>query len=173
MPAPHGRRVPGLPAVYDRKADRYKYYVTMTRCAARMRATDSQICRKRRLCTDERRSEAETEYVLMSDASSPRGVRRVRPAPPHISAPQKVSICGVPYLMQIVDGGVLFSKKSSFYQTSGRFMFAFRNRLWWLEHAESAFGHVSAVHLQRMHELLCEKIGSDHEDFPLRFKTTL
>ena len=109
----------------------------------------------------------------MRDASSRRGARRGKPAPQHVSQPQNVSICGVPYLMQIVDGGVLFSKKSGFYKSAGRFMFAYRNRLWWLEHAESTFGHVSAVHLQRMHELLCEKIGSDHEDFPLRFKSTL
>lgn len=106
----------------------------------------------------------------MRDASSPRGLRRATPAPQHVSQPLKVSICGVPYLMQIVDGGVLFSKKSDFYQSSGRFMFAYRNRLWWLEHSESTFGHVSAIHLQGMHALLCEKIGSDHEEFPLQFK---
>lgn len=109
----------------------------------------------------------------MRDASGPRELRRGKPVSAHVSPPQKVSICGVPYLMQIVDGGVLFSKKSQFHEASGRFMFSYRNRLWWLDHSESTFGHVSAVHLQGMHKLLCEKIGSDHENFPLRFKNVL
>lgn len=108
----------------------------------------------------------------MRDSSGPHGLRAEKTAVRHVSQPQKVSVCGVPYLMQIVDGGVLFSKKSVS-ETSGRFMFAYRNRLWWLEHSESTFGHVSAIHLRRMHELLCEKIGSDHDDFPLRFKSAV
>jgi len=107
------------------------------------------------------------------DASSQRRLRRDTPARAHVSQPRKVDVCGVPYLIQIVDGGVLFSKKSSYYDSAGRFMFAYRNGLWWLEHSESTFGHVSALHLGRMHEILCESIGRDHEDFPLRFKSEI
>jgi hypothetical protein len=88
---------------------------------------------------------------------------------------KRVNVCGVPYMMTIVDGGVLFSNKSGFYGVSGRFMFEYRGHLWYLMHSESTFGEVPVCHLARMAELLAKYIGSDHTEadgsvFTLQFK---
>lgn len=83
---------------------------------------------------------------------------------------RKVTICGVPHEMQIVDGGVLFSNKSGFWGVSGRFVWEFRSHLWYLVACETTFGKVAGCHLTRMHELLTEHIGGDHEQFDLQFK---
>jgi hypothetical protein len=76
---------------------------------------------------------------------------------------RKVSICGVPYTMTIVDGGVLFSNKCGFYGVSGRFMFSRRSMLWYLDHSESTWGSVAVAHLVAMHELIAKHIAEDHE----------
>lgn len=76
---------------------------------------------------------------------------------------KRISICGVPYTMDIVDGGVLFSNKSGFYGVSGRFMFSRKSWLWYLDHSESTWGSVPSCHLVRMHELLAEHIAGDNE----------
>lgn len=86
-----------------------------------------------------------------------------------------VSVCGVPYKMAIVDGGVLFSNKSGFYGVSGRFMFEYRGHLWYLMHTESTFGNVAMCHLRSMHDLIEQHIGGDHMEadgstFELKFK---
>lgn len=83
---------------------------------------------------------------------------------------RKVTICGVPHEMSIVDGCVLFSNKSGFWGVSGRFIWEFRGLLWYLVSSEQTFGKVAGCHLARMHELLEEHIGGDHEQFELRFK---
>lgn len=86
-----------------------------------------------------------------------------------------VTVCGVPHRMTIVEGGVLFSNKAGFWGVSARYMFSYRSCLWYLNHTESTFGNVAAVHLVKMHKLLCEKIGPDHTEadgtiFSLTFK---
>lgn len=83
---------------------------------------------------------------------------------------RRVSICGVPHEMSIVDNCVLFSNKAGFWGVSARFIWVFRSHLWYLDSSESTFGNVAGVHLTRMHQLLCEKIGADHEEFPMTFK---
>ncbi len=74
--------------------------------------------------------------------------------------------------MSIVDGGVLFSDKAGFYGVTKRLMWEFRAHLWYLVASEST-GNVPGTHLKRMHELLCRHIGSDHEEFQLRFKESI
>lgn len=86
-----------------------------------------------------------------------------------------VNVCGVPYKMAIVDGGLMFSNKSGFYGVSGRFMFEYRGNLWYLLHSESTFGSVPMCHLRRMHELIKQHVSGDHceadgSKFELRFK---
>lgn len=86
-----------------------------------------------------------------------------------------ISICCVPYRMTIVEGGVVFSNRSGFYGVTGRFMFAYRSHLWYLDHSQSTWGDVAACHLVRMHERLSEYIGPDHAEadgteFKLTFK---
>lgn len=86
-----------------------------------------------------------------------------------------VSVCGVPYRMSIVDGGVMFSNKSGFWGVSGRFMFEYRHHLWYMLHAASTWDSVAACHLAKMHKLLGEHIGPDHTEadgtvFELRFR---
>lgn len=77
--------------------------------------------------------------------------------------------------MSIVDGGVMFSNKSGFWGVSGRFMFEYREHLWYLVDAQSTWDKVAACHLVSMHKKLCELIAPDHVEadgsrFMLRFK---
>lgn len=83
---------------------------------------------------------------------------------------RKVTVCGVPHEMSIVDGCVLFSNKAGFWGVSGRYVWEFRSHLWYLTTSEGTFGTVAGCHLTKMHELLMELIGGDHEEFELRFK---
>ena len=85
-----------------------------------------------------------------------------------------VVVCGVPYRMTIVDGGVLFSNKSGFSGFVSRSMFSYRNSLWYLDTSESTYGKIAAVHIVKMHRLLCDLIAPDHcesdgSKFQLRF----
>jgi hypothetical protein len=89
---------------------------------------------------------------------------------------RKVNVCGVPFEMSIVDGGVLFSNKSGFYGVSARYMWEYRGMLWYLDHIESTF-KVPGCHLVRMHELLAKHISGDHTEaggasFDLKFTPT-
>ena len=86
-----------------------------------------------------------------------------------------VSIRGVPYRMMLADGGVLFSNKSGISGLTGRYMFIYRNSLWYFDHAEATFGTLALCHLVKMHELLEQLIGRDHTEadgskFTLVFK---
>ena len=88
-----------------------------------------------------------------------------------------VSVCGVPYKMAIVDGGVLFSRKSGFYGVTGRFMFEYRVHLWYLTDNYSTFANVAVCHLCAMYDLIEQHIGGDHMEadgstFELKFKET-
>lgn len=83
---------------------------------------------------------------------------------------RNINVCGVPFTMQIVEGGVLFSNKSGFWGFSARFMWVYSSHLWYLTHSESTFGSVAAAHLVRMYELLQEHIGADHAEFELKWK---
>lgn len=82
----------------------------------------------------------------------------------------RVTVCGVPHEMSIVDGGVLFSDKSGFYGVTKRIMFTYRSDLWYVVEATSTFDNVALCHLVRMHKLLAEHIGGDHEVRQLRFR---
>ncbi len=75
---------------------------------------------------------------------------------------RKVTVCGVPHEMSIVDGGVLFSNKSGFYGVSRRIMFARRNRLWYIENAAATFDSVPLCHLVKMAKLLDIHIDANH-----------
>ena len=88
---------------------------------------------------------------------------------------REVGVCGVPHVMTIVDGGVLFSNKSGFSGYAARYMFAYRSSLWYLEEFGVVFGEVPLSHFARMHSLLAEYIGPDHTEadgtvFELTFK---
>lgn len=89
---------------------------------------------------------------------------------------REVCVCGIPYRMSIADGGVLFSNKSGLPGVNGRFIFAYRSSLWYLEHSVSTSDRVPCCHFVRMHELLEMHIGKDHaeadgSDFVLSFKS--
>lgn len=86
------------------------------------------------------------------------------------SPTRKVGVCGVPHDMTIVDGGVMFSDKAGFWGVSGRFMWEYKCHLWYLVCSEDSFGTVAGCHLKKMHELLTEMIGADHEQFELKWK---
>lgn len=73
-----------------------------------------------------------------------------------------VSVCGMPYRMYLVEGGVLFSDKSRFDGRTARFMFSYRYALWYFEESQSTYEAVPACHLATMHELLCQMIWPDH-----------
>jgi hypothetical protein len=81
-----------------------------------------------------------------------------------------ISICGVPYRLIIVGGGAIFSNKCGFYGVTNRFMFEFKEHLWYLIEMQVTFNRVPACHLSKMHEKLGEFIGRDHEEFELVFK---
>lgn len=83
---------------------------------------------------------------------------------------RKVNVCGVPFEMSIVDGGVLFSEKSGFYGVSARFMFEY-NELWYLTGVEATFPRHALCHLVKMHKLLEQHIGDDHGVTKVEFKS--
>jgi hypothetical protein len=87
-----------------------------------------------------------------------------------MSDTRKVNVCGVPFEMGIADGGVLFSNKSGFWGVSARYMWAYRSGLWYLTEVHATWNSVPGVHLIRMHTLLTEMIGREHEQFDLTFK---
>ena len=85
---------------------------------------------------------------------------------------KKVTICGVPHEMSIVDGGVMFSDKSGFWGLSSRIMFEYRSGLWYILSADSTFNKTAACHIVRMYEMLAKHIGGNHEVEELRWKQT-
>jgi hypothetical protein len=90
------------------------------------------------------------------------------------SALKRVVICGVPYTMQIVDGGVLFSEKSGFWGVSGRYVWTYRSAHWYLDTAEVTWHRVMGSHLVRMLELLHEHVREQwkSDKDPLTLKET-
>lgn len=90
-----------------------------------------------------------------------------------MSNEREVSVCGVPFAMSIVDGGVLFFNRSGFYGLSERFMFSYRGGLWYLEERTQEFpgshtlppSATMLAHLIRMGRLLDEHVARDNEFF--------
>lgn len=80
-----------------------------------------------------------------------------------------ISILGIPHSIEIVDGGVLFSNKSGFWGVSGRFMFEYKGRMWYLVGMETTWNQVPINHLVRMREELCNHIETSQPDY-LTFK---
>ena len=76
---------------------------------------------------------------------------------------RNVSVCGVPFLMSIVDGGVLFSSKHGFYGVTERYMFERKSSLWYLVDIKATFKAVAVSHIVKMHELIGRFISEDHE----------
>lgn len=75
---------------------------------------------------------------------------------------RKVTICAVPYEMQIIDGGVLFIERSGFWGTHARYLWTYR-LLWYLDISESSasWNRVAGPHLVKMHKLLEEMVRVD------------
>lgn len=78
---------------------------------------------------------------------------------------RKVVIGGVPHTMTVGDGCVVFSDKSGFYGTHGRFMFVYLSHLWYLDLKESSdtFHRIAAKHIVKMHKLLEELVEVEGE----------
>lgn len=90
---------------------------------------------------------------------------------------RKVTVCAVPYEMTIVEGGVLFSNKSGFSGTHGRYMFEYKSSLWYLTELTSTWKATPVCHIVKMHKLLALHIGPDHTEadgtrFQLEFRDT-
>lgn len=82
---------------------------------------------------------------------------------------RKVTVCGVPHELSIVDGGAMFSDKSGFWGVSKRVMFEYRE-LWYIVDGQATFDNFPLCHLVKMHKLLMEHIGGDHEVKEFKFK---
>ena len=76
---------------------------------------------------------------------------------------KSVIVCGVPYEISIIDGGVLFSDKSGFYGVSARTMFEYRSGLWYIIDVKRTFDSIALCHLVKMSKLLIKHIGDNHE----------
>ncbi len=88
---------------------------------------------------------------------------------------RRVTVCAVPYDMSIVEGGVLFSNKSGFSGSHGRYMFEYRANLWYLTESTSTWKATAVCHIVKMHKLLALHIGPDFTEgngspFTLTFK---
>ena len=73
---------------------------------------------------------------------------------------RKVIVCGVPHDMAIVEDGVLFCDRAGFWGVVRRTMFDYREGLWYLLETTR---DVPVAHIVKMHALLAEHIGADHE----------
>lgn len=73
-----------------------------------------------------------------------------------LAARRDVVVCGVPYEMSIVDGGVLFCDRSGFWGVASRIMVEFRAGLWRVSTAADTFDRVPLCHFVKMHQLLKE-----------------
>lgn len=84
---------------------------------------------------------------------------------------RKVTVCGIPHEMSIVDGGVMFSNKSGFWGVTGRIMFERKNGLWWITNVASTFG-VPLCHFVKMATLLEHHIDPDYRALAFRIPPT-
>lgn len=78
-----------------------------------------------------------------------------------VGDPEPVTICGVPYTFQRIEGGVIFSEKSGFWGHSLRVVFSYQSMLWRLEEAT---GKVALCHLVRMAQIIDERVHGDHAE---------
>lgn len=79
-----------------------------------------------------------------------------------------VTVGGIPHSMTIVENAVVFSNKSGFSGCSKRVMFEYRSNLWYITEVQGNVGtksanYIPAAHIVKMHQLLKEHIGNDHE----------
>ena len=78
-----------------------------------------------------------------------------------------VNICGFLFNMILVDGGVLFSKKDSFYS---RVMFEYKSNLWRISEVDVNINDIPLCHIISMKDLLDQHIGADYEVKYLKFR---
>lgn len=73
-----------------------------------------------------------------------------------------VTICAVPYVMELVEGGVLFVSRHGFAAGSmeSGATFAYRSSLWYLSDTNR---EIPAAHLSKMHTLLERHVYKDNE----------
>lgn len=68
-------------------------------------------------------------------------------------------VCGVPYEMRLVEGGVLLSQKSGCYGISRRIMFEHFQGRWYMIEMRASFNKVPLPDLVRIAELLKQHVS--------------